>query len=177
MAKAASDSAILMERGLRFSHASNLHYRTFITKDPMLQNIPDCMPIKNDDYQNALRLAQGSAQQMEFVFCVIKNVGHGAATNLNISAEYKVQDTSNPMTHITVPKAADVQLLEMNHSIALLIYMFKVPTTDDKAEIVQAVLRSSDAYRDAIQEQPITVTIRPQNHHLESDAGCTAHIY
>src|SRR5271156_600836 len=66
MAKAAADSAVLMERGLRFSHASNLNYRTVITKDPSLQNRPDCTPIKNEDYQNALRLIKENTQQVEY---------------------------------------------------------------------------------------------------------------
>lgn len=174
MARAASDSAKLMERGLRFSHAANLHYQTIITKDPTLQNIKGCAPVENDDYLNALRLAQGNAGQIEFIFCVVQNVGHGPATNLNISAEYKVQDTSNPISHINVQKVADVQLLEPSKSVALLIYLFKVPTTGDKAEIVQAVLRSGDAYRDAIHEQPITIVINSQDHHFKSDVGCVA---
>jgi len=176
MAKAASDSTTIMERGLRFSHASNLHFRTLITKDPTFQNTPDCTPIKNEDYQNAIRLTQGNTGQMEFVFCVVKNVGNGPATNLGISTEYRVSDTSNAMVHINVPKSAEVQLLETDHSIALLVYLFKVPTADDKAEIVRAVMTSSDAYRDAVQEQPITSTITPRNHHVESDAGSIARL-
>jgi hypothetical protein len=176
MANAASDSAILMERGLRFSHAANLHYRTIINKDLTLQNKKGCTPVENDDYANAMRLTHGSEQQLEFVFCVVQNVGHGAATNLRIEAEYKIQDTSNPITHITVPKAADVQLLESGKSVALLIYLFKVPTTGDKAEIVQALMRSSDAYRDAIQEKPITITINSKDHHFEADPGCIARL-
>ena len=176
MAKAASDSAMLMERGLRFSHASNLHYLTIITKDPSLQNRKDCTPIENEDYINAQRLTQEDGQQMEFVFSVIKNVGQGAATNLRISAEYKIQDTSNPVTHINVPRAADVQLLEPGKSVALLIYLFKVPTTDDKAEIVRAEMRSSDAYRDALQEIPITAAVSSNDHHFASESGCVARL-
>jgi hypothetical protein len=176
MAKAASDSAKLMERGLRFSNAANLHYQSIITKDPKFVNQKGFTPVENEDYSNAMRLLQGNEQQMEFVFCVVQNLGHGAATNLRISAEYKVQDTSNPITHINVSKVADVQLLEPGKSVALLIYLFKVPTTDDKAEIVRAEMRSSDTYRDAVEEQPITIAIDSQAHHFRADAGCIAHL-
>jgi hypothetical protein len=177
MAKAASESAVLMERGLRFSHAANLHYQTIITRDPRLQNRKGCTPVENEEYRNAMRLIQGNAQQqMEFVFCIVKNVGHGAATNIKIITEYRVKDTSNAIAQVNVPKVADVQLLEPDKSIALLVYLFKVPTTDDKAEIVQATLTSSDAYRDAIREQPVTITIKAQDHHSDLEAGCVARL-
>lgn len=176
MAKAASESAILMERGLRFSHAANLHYQTIITRDPKLQNRKGCAPVENEEYRNAMRLIQGNTQQMEFVLCMVKNVGHGAATNIKITTEYRVKDTSNAIAQVNVPKVADVQLLEPDKSIALLVYLFKVPTADDKAEIVQATVTSSDAYRDAIREQPVTITINAQDHHYEMEAGCVARL-
>jgi hypothetical protein len=176
MAKAASASAILMERGLRFSHASDLHFRTTITKDPTLQNRKGCTPIDNEDYQNAVRLVQANAQQIEYVFSLLQNVGQGPATNLKISAEYHVHDTSNVITNVNVNKTADVQLLEPGNSVALLIYLFKVPTANDKAEILQATVQSSDAYRDAIGEQPISRKISKQDHHVESEATCIARL-
>lgn len=178
MARAASDSAKLMERGLRFSNASDLYFQTMITKDPLLQNRKGCTPINDEEYQNALRLVQGSAgpQQIEFVFCVAKNVGQGAATSLKISAEYHVRDTSNAIANLNVNKSADVQLLEPGKSVALLVYVFKLPTANDKAEIVHATMRSSDAYRNAIQDPPITVSIGRDEHHIDPDAGCVARI-
>jgi hypothetical protein len=174
MAKAASDSAALMERGLRFSHASDLHFRTIVTKDPTLQTRKGCKPIENEDYQNAVRLVQANAQQMEYVFSLVQNVGQGPATNLKISADYHVHDTSNAITNVNVNKTADVQLLEPSNSVALLIYLFRVPTANDKAEILQATMQSSDAYRNAIGEQPITRKISRQDHHVEAEANCIA---
>ena len=178
MAKAASDSAVLMERGLRFSHASDLHFRTILTKDPTLQNRKDCTPINNDEYQNAVRLVQGNAQQqqLEFVFSLVQNVGQGAATNLKISAEYNVRDTSNTIANLHVNRTADVQLLEPDKSVGLLVYDFKVPTANDKAGIIQATIQSSDAYRDAIGDPAIIARIGQEQHHVEPDAGCVARL-
>lgn len=178
MAQAASDSAVLMERGLRFSHAADLHFRTIITKDPTLQNRTGCTPIKNEEYQNAVRLVQGNAQQqqIEFVFSLVQNVGQGPATNLKISAEYSVHDTSNAITHLNVSKVADVQLLEPDKSVGLLVYVFRIPTANDKAEIVQATVQSSDAYRDAIGDPATTDKISPEDHHIDPDAECVARV-
>jgi hypothetical protein len=176
MAQAAGESAKLMEQGLRFSHASNLLYRTIITKDPTLKSWDGCTPVANEDYKNALKFIEGMEGQSEFVFCIVKNVGHGAATNLRISTQYTIHDTSNAMARLDVPKVADIQLLEPSKSIALLIYLFKVPTADDTAEIVQAILRSSDTYRDAIHELPLTINITRDNHQSQLESGCTARL-
>src|SRR6266850_1060373 len=172
MAKAAVDSAISMERGLRFSHASNLLYRTFVTKDPTLGGREDCNPIKNEDYSSASRDYSRNKEQMEFVFCEVQNVGHGAATNLTIGTEYTVQDASNSTKRYTVNREAVVQLLEPNSSVALFICLFKIPTAGDFAKLVNASMKASDSYRDALHETPLVVKVGPQEHHFESETGC-----
>ena len=172
MAKAAADSAVSMERGLRFSYASSLLYRTFNTKDASLQNRKDCTPFNDDDYKSALSEYSQNKEQMEYVFCEVLNVGRGAATSLTIRAEYTVQDASNSTKRYTVNKEAVVQLLEPDKSVALFICLFKIPTQGDRAKLVRASMNASDSYRDALKEPPLIVNVGSQDHHFEPEAGC-----
>jgi hypothetical protein len=176
MARAASDSAKSMERGLRFSHACNLLYRTFVTKDPSLASRNGCAPIRNEDYVSALRGYTPGQKQMEFVFCEVQNVGRGPATNLAITAEYKVHDASNSTKFFTVKKEAVMQLLESDKSAAVLICLFSIPTAGDSATLVSASVKANDYYRDALEEPPVTSSIGPQNHHFEPESDCTVRL-
>jgi hypothetical protein len=176
MAKAAADSAASMERGLRFSYAANLLYRTFSTKDPRLMNREDCAAIKNDDYISAARDYSPEQAQTEFVFCEVRNVGRGAATNLTITAEYSVHDASNPAKNFTVKREASIQLLEPNKSAALLICHLSIPTAGDFAKLVSASMKASDFYSDALHEPPLTLKVGPEDHSCEPEAGCTVRL-
>jgi hypothetical protein len=176
MAKAAADSAASMERGLRFSYASNLLYRTFSTKDPRLANRQGCTPVKNEDYTSASRGYSPEQTQMEFVFCEVLNVGRGPATNLTITAEYSVHDASNPAKNFSVKRETAIQLLEPNSSAALLICHFTIPTAGDFATLVKASMRASDFYSDALQEPPLTLMLGPEEHHCEPAPDCTVRL-
>jgi len=114
---------------------------------------------------------------MEYVFCEVQNVGHGAATNLTITAEYTVQDASNSTKRYTVNKQAVMQLLEPDKSVALFICLFKIPTAGDFARLVNASMKASDSYRDALAEPPLIVKVGAQDHHFESEAGCIVRLF
>jgi hypothetical protein len=123
MAQAAVDSTKLTERGLRFSYTPNLLYKTLNTKDPEFRSGKGISPIDNEDYRNAL--AEQSTGEHEFVFAVIENVGHGAATNLKIDVEYKIVDSSNLNKKYVVPKQTSVQILQPGKAVALCIFFFQ----------------------------------------------------
>jgi hypothetical protein len=176
MAQAATDSTKVMERSLRFSYAPNLLYTTLNTKDPTLKSRKGFAAINNEDYERALKELAGGGQQMEFVFAVVQNVGRGPATNLRINAQYSVSDTSNPNKNYSIKKDASVQILQPENAIALCIYVSKVPTADDRVELVYAHLRTSDFYRDALGEPAQETKAEPKNHHFESEPGCILRI-
>ena len=105
MAQAAVDSTKLTERGLRFSYTPNLHFRTVNTKDPFFRENKEITPFDNDDYRRALAEQGNEPQGQEFVFAVVKNVGRGAATNLNVEAQYKITDSRNVNKESVVTKS------------------------------------------------------------------------
>jgi hypothetical protein len=177
MAKAALDSSTFMERSLRFSHSANLLYETINTKNPTFESTSGPVtPIENDDYKRALTEFHEGGEQKEFVFAVVKNKGHGAATNLNIEAKYNITDSSNPNRESSVTKHASVQVLEPKTGVALCIFISKVPTTDDRVSLVSARLTAGDFYRDAIKEPPQRINIDPRMHQTEQATGCVVRL-
>ena len=111
-------------------------------------------------------------QQTEFVFAVVQNVGRGSATNLSIEAQYRIQDSSSANPSYTVTKQASVQILPSDQSIALCIFVSKVPTGDDGVELISASVAASDNYRDALQEPPQKIKVDNNKHRPESDPTC-----
>jgi hypothetical protein len=176
MSQATTESAKVMERSLRFSYAANLLYRTLNTKDPTLATRVGFIPVDNDDYKRAMREYGEAGQQKEFVFAVVQNVGRGLATNVSVDARYNITDTNNANSTYLMTKQAAAQILEPGKAIALCIYVSRVPTADDRVEIISATITASDSYRDALSELPNTTTIEPRNHQRESDQGCLIHI-
>jgi hypothetical protein len=176
MAKTATESTQVMERGVRFSYAPNLMFQTIITKDPKFTGKKEITPFNSEDYQAALREYSEGQDQTEFVFAIVKNVGRGAATQLEINCEYTVRDSSNANRNLSVRRKSSIQLLEPEKSVAISIYVSKVPTGDDRVQIVSASLSMSDFYRDALQEKLQHITINPEAHHTEPESGCVVKI-
>jgi hypothetical protein len=172
MAKAASESTALMERSLRFSFAPNLLFRTLSTKDPKLQNREGFTPFQNEDYRIAMRQYSEGQQQTEFVFAVVQNVGRGSATNLSIEAQYRIRDSSSANPSYSVTKQASVQILPSDEAIAVYIFVSRVPTTDDRVELISASVTASDYYRDALHEPLLKMNIDRDTHRTESDPTC-----
>jgi hypothetical protein len=172
MARASTDSTTLMERSLRFSYAPHVLYSTLSTKDVKLREVEDITPIDNGDYQIALRQYVEGQQDAEFVFAIIQNVGRGPATNLNVDAQYTISDSSNPNKNYTLKKVASIQILEPKKSVALFIFVSKVPTADDRVELIAATLTISDFYRDALGEAPEQIKIGRNEHHTTSEPSC-----
>jgi hypothetical protein len=161
-----------MERSLRFSYAPNLLYRTINTKDPTLGSKKGFMAFDNEDYQGALREHSSGGQPKEFVFAVVQNVGRGPATNLVVEAQYDVRDSTNPMKNYSVKREASIPILEPDKAVALCVYVSKVPTSDDRVELISATFAASDFYRDAMREPAQEIKVVPGNHHFESEPGC-----
>ena len=177
MAQAAIDSSAHMERSVRFSHAPNILYETINTKDPTFANTEgSVIPVNNDDYKRALTEFSSVAQQQEFVFAIVRNMGQGSATNLNIEAEYHITDSSNPNRESSVIKQAAVQILEPRKAVALCIFISKIPTANDYVSLVSARMTTSDFYRDAINEAAQQTNVDLQKHHVKSEAGCVVRI-
>lgn len=176
MAKATKESSSLMERSLRFAHSPNLLYETINVTDPNFQPTASVVPVENDDYARALATYKASGDRKEFVFAVIKNKGQGAATNLNIEAEYYIIDSSSANREATVAKQASIQVLEPGQGVALCIFISKVPTPGDQVSLRSATLTSSDFYRDAINEAPQTIRIDTKKHHIDLEAGCVVRV-
>jgi hypothetical protein len=172
MAEASMRSAHLMEQSLRFSFAPNLLFLTVNTKDPTFAERPGWNPIRNEDYDRALREYVGSGQQREFVFAAVRNVGRGPATRMTIEATYQIRDTANPNQTFTRTQNATVQLVEPNRAVALFVYVSRAPTPDDRVTLVSARITSSDSYRDALSEAPVQQEINPQRHTVEADEHC-----
>lgn len=175
MAKATKDSSLFMERSVRFSHSPNLIYQTISTKDPTFSS-SSVSPIPNTDYNRALTEFNSGREQKEFVFAVVNNKGQGAATNLNIAAVYQITDSSSPNRESTVTKHASIQILEAGKGVALCIFISKVPTSDDRVNLVSAHLTTSDFYRDAINEPAQQIDIDTAKHHVEIVEGGVVHV-
>jgi hypothetical protein len=179
MARAAVASSTVMEQSLRFSHAPSLLYETLNTQDPTFQTREGLTAYPNEEYKRALaeyNQQQEGQRQKEFVFAVVHNMGRGAATNLSIEARYDITDSSNPNRDTSVTKQASVQTLEPGKTVALCVFIYKVPTSDDRAVLVSARLTASDFYREAINE-PVKVTeVDVHKHHVEMDQGCVVRV-
>jgi|SRR5882672_10335170 len=173
MAKAAVDSTALTEKSLRFSYTENLTYRTVNTKEPLFRKSSHRVaPVDNEDYRRAVDEQSSEGQQSEFVFAVVRNVGRGAATNLAIEAQYRVTDSSSVNKDITVTKQAVVQILEPDSAVALCIFVSRVPTRDDKVDLVWATMTTSNFYRDALNELPQKIVLDPDSHHTDCEPTC-----
>jgi hypothetical protein len=172
MSKAARDSAALMERSLRFEYAPNLLYQTISTRDPKFQAKKGIVPIDDDAYRRAMREYAEGQQQTEFVFSIVRNIGRGAATNVVIDAVYRVTDSSNANREISVQRQAPVQIISSDQAVALFIFVSKVPTGDDKVELISASVTASDYYRDALREPAKKFDVDPNTHRPESDPTC-----
>jgi len=176
MANAASESTALMERSLRFSYAPNLLYQTINTKDPKLRAKKGITPIDNDDYRRAMKEYTEGEEQTEFVFAVVRNVGRGAATNVAIDAQYRVWDSSSANQGLSVTRQASVQIVPSDQAIGLCIFVSKVPTGDDRVELISASVSASDYYRDALREPAQKLEIDRNTHRTESDPTCVIQI-
>jgi len=176
MAQAATDSTMVMERSLRFSYAPSILYKTLNTKDPTLQKKEGFVPVNNEDYQRAMKDYAAGNQQQEFVFGIIQNVGIGVATNLVIEAEYNISDMGNLNKNYTVKREAVVRILQPRSGAALLIFASKLPTSDDRVELVSATVTTSDLYRDALGEPNQRTVIHPKNHDIELAPDCIIRI-
>jgi hypothetical protein len=172
MSKAASESASVMERSLRFSHAPNLTFTTLITADPTLTSENNVTVYKNEDYLRACKDAPASGQSVEFVFAVVKNVGKGAATKVHLTARYDVTETTNPNFKFSVSRGASVALLEPDRSLALIIHVARVPSVEDGVELMSATLSCGDFYRDALGEAPQEHSFTAANNSVQVNAGC-----
>jgi hypothetical protein len=172
-AKAATDSANLSERALRFSYTENLIFYTVNTKDPTFEKLKGTISaIDSEDYQRALNERGDGQQQKEYVFAIVKNIGRGAATKLNLQVEYAITDSSSANRHYNVPKKSTTQVLEPNKAIALHIFSSNVPTPDDRVRLVSAQMTSSNFYRDALGEATQGIAIDVNQHQVECEPTC-----
>ena len=73
-------------------------------------------------------------------------------------------------------KQASIQLLESGKAVALFVHVSRVPTGDDRVDLVSANLTTSDFYRDALDEPAVVVPIDPEKHRTESEPGCVVQI-
>ena len=176
MARAAKESTRIMEQSLRFSLAPSLIFSTVVTKDPSLKHIAKCKPFDNDDQRRALRELVGAGEQVELVYAVIRNIGRGSATKLSIAATFRIKDTANPNATYSLDKRALLQSLDPESAVALCIYISKVPTPDDRVDLVRADMSSSDSYRDAISEVPVSRVIGPEDNEVQRDESCVLRV-
>lgn len=172
MATAATETTKISERSLRLSYEPKLHFYTLVTKDPKLSKVSGCRPSPTEDYERALREYVASGQQTEFVFAVVRNIGRGIATSLELTANYDVRDTANPNANYRVTKQAAIQYLEADRAVALLVYISKVPTADDRVQLVLARISASDFYREAQGEPPREDLFDPRHHVVDRDSEC-----
>lgn len=173
MAEAALESAKLTERGLRFSYSSNLILTTVSTRTTQVEEIRSGISaVKNEDYDRAIAIPVGPAEQPEFVFAIVENKGRGVATNVVLEAEYRVVDSSNPNRESVLTKRANVSVVEPNSGIALCVFMAKTPTPADTVVLLKAQITGSDFYRDAIGETAQTTKIEASSHNVVQGEDC-----
>lgn len=172
MADAAMETTRIMERSLRFSFAPNLLFSTLVTKDPTLSKYAGYSPHKNADFARAMQEFVGSGQQTEFVFAVVRNVGRGPGTKLTLQASYNIRDTANANYQYAVVRDASMPLLEADRAVCLLVYVSKVPTADDRVQLVSATIFASDSYRDAQNESAVEVGVDILKHVVEKEQTC-----
>lgn len=171
MVKATKESAKVMEQSLRFSYASSLAFSTVVTKDPRCPR-KQCVVFRNDQYETVVREYTGTGTQAEFVFALLRNVGRGAATQVSLQAVYDVKDTAYPNKDFAVKPNLALQSLDSGSAVAVLVYISKTPTPDDKVQLVQASILRSDFYRDAFKEDPIFSQVKSDRHEIDRDEGC-----
>jgi len=174
MTRATFESAGVMERSLRLSYSPNIAFATHITKNPALVELGySCIPHRNEDYDRALRELPGAGQAMEFVFAVIRNVGRGTATRVQLSAIYEVQEQANPNFRYRVTKQANIPLLEPNQALALTIHICRSPSVGDGVKLESAEVTFGDFYRDALGEAALTQDFAAPNSYVAKSENCT----
>jgi hypothetical protein len=172
MTKAASESASVMERSLRFSYAPNLIFVTLVTKDPTLVSENNFTPYKNADYSRACKDLPEGEHEMEFVFAVVRNVGKGPATKVQLKAQYDVKEKTNPNYNFTVAREASAALVEPDNAIALIIHVASSPSEGDGVQLSSAALSCGDFYRDALGEPPQKLTFTGANNTVKVNDRC-----
>jgi hypothetical protein len=160
-----------MRRTLQFSYEPRLFFRTISVSDPRTRRAID-----DETYQMAVRAFAEGGGPKEFVFAVVENVGRGSATSVKIETEYNVCDTSSPNRDFSVKRSAYVQMLKPDRSVALCVYVSKLPTTDDSVELVSARITTSDLYKDALSEEPQQIQVELATHLCEKGRGCIVRI-
>lgn len=159
MVKATNETAKVMERSLRFSFAPKITFTAHVTRDPLLSSRAGSTAIRTIEYENALKEYAGPGTQTEFVFLILRNVGRGPATSVEVQATCEVKDTTNPNGSFTLKRRASKRLLEPDQEIAMFIFMSKTPTPDDQVEFTSGNIENSDLYRDALKEAPQSESI------------------
>jgi len=172
MTEAASESASFMERSLRFSYAPNLIFVTLVTKDPTLASESNFTPYKNEDYSRACKDLPEGEHGTEFVFAVVRNVGKGPATKVQVKAQYDVKEKTNPNYNFTVTREASAALVEPNSAIALIIHVARSPSDGDHAQLILANLSCGDYYRDALGEPPQEHSFTDANNTVKVNDDC-----
>lgn len=174
MTRATFESAGVMERSLRLSYAPNIALWTCVTKNPTVSELGyPCNPHKNEDYERALKELPGAGQAMEFVFAVVRNVGRGTATKVQVSATYEVQERANPNFKYRVTKTASVPLLEPNQALAVTIHICRSPSAGDAVRLESADVAYGDFYRDALSEAISVQQFTASNSSASKGEGCT----
>lgn len=177
MARATKDSALLMEKSLRFPSSAHLSFRTVGTKSPQISElIPGVSPYKNVDLSRALEVAQGGNSEADFVFAVVENKGPGTATKVKVDASYAIVDSGSDNKNVNVRKTANIPILEAGSGFALCIFISRLPTPGDGASLISANIEHSDFYRDAIGDSAQTVAISNADHQTELLAESTLRI-
>lgn len=177
MARATKDSALLMEKSLRFPSSAHLSFRTVGSKNPQISEVlPGVAPYKNVDYSRALEVAQGGNSEADFVFAVIENKGPGTATKVKVDASYAIVDSGSDNKNANVRKTANIPILEVGSGFALCIFISRLPTPGDGASLLSANVENSDFYRDAIGDSTQIAAISSVDHQTELLAGSTLRI-
>lgn len=174
MTHAAFESAGVMERSLRLSYSPSIALVTCVTKYPELAELEfHCSPIKNDDYDRAIKEHPAGDRSMEFVFAIIRNVGTGKATKLQMSVRYEVQEQANPNLKYSVAKEASIPLLESGQALALIIHICRTPSAGDGVKLQSASIQWGDFYRDALLEAAQVQEFTAANSSTSKDRECT----
>jgi hypothetical protein len=73
---------------------------------------------------------------------------------------------------MNVIRSAPVQIIPSDQAVALFIFVSKVPTGDDKVELISASVTASDYYRDSLQEPAKRIEVDRDKHRPESETAC-----
>lgn len=174
MTRATFESAGVMERSLRLSYSPNMAFATHITRNPKLGDLGyPCVAHRNEDYERALREQPDAGQAMEFVFAIIRNVGRGTATKVQLTTAYEVQEQANPNFTYKVTKRANIPLLEPNQALALTIHICRSPSAGDGIKLESADVSFGDFYRDALGEATLNQQFAAANSYVAKSENCT----